>query len=105
LICYQFYGIIHQKRKVVVVYVTLLSLTDVLTVLLFTVSGEFLDCEGSGLYSLQSSCKLILSFILCYPHFGDNSNCTVYIFLVQMRLENLKFLFTLTYCYYYWLCV
>jgi len=25
--------------------------------LLFTVSGEFLDCEGSGLYSLQSSCK------------------------------------------------
>ena len=39
---------------------------SVLNCLSFAVSGEFLDCEGSGLYSLQSSCKLIVSALCCF---------------------------------------
>lgn len=29
----------------------------------FSVSGDFLNCEGSGLYVLQSSCKLFGLFL------------------------------------------
>ena len=36
----------------------------------FTVSGQFLNCEGSGLYALQSSCKFHL-LLITHPIFLD----------------------------------